>query len=335
MLPAEGEAFLAALGEKPYRARQVLGWIHVRRARSFEEMTDLSRALRAKLREAASLSVLEARERREAEDGTVKILFHTRDGCGIEAVLMRRDRFRAACLSTQVGCPLACGFCATGRAGFVRNLNPEEIVAQFLELERLSPSGKPLTHVVLMGMGEPLLNYDAVARAVRVLTHPDLRAMSPSRITLSTAGIVEGLIRLAGDDLKVNVALSLNATSDELRRCLMPKAGARPLDEVLGAFMRVPASRRSPRTLEYVLLAGVNDRDADARELALIARRTKAKVNLIPFNEVEGIPYRAPGEDAVERFLRVLSGSGITATVRRSRGAGIGAACGQLAGGSA
>jgi 23S rRNA (adenine2503-C2)-methyltransferase len=330
MLPEEAEVWLESLGEPSYRARQILRWIHRDLARSYEEMSDLPAPLRNRLEEIAPLAILGIERKAEARDGTAKVLLSTRDENAVEAVLMRRDEARTACISTQVGCPLACAFCATGRAGFRRNLDTAEIVEQFRILEDLLPGEERLSNVVLMGMGEPLLNWQAVARAVRVLTHPKLRALSPARITLSTAGIVPGLEALASSGLKINVALSLNAVNDALRKRLMPGAASRPLAEVLAAFKRVPASRRNPRTLEYVLLAGVNDRPEDADGLADIARKTEAKVNLIPFNEVASLPFRAPEEETLQRFLATLSRAGVTATVRRSRGADIRAACGQL-----
>jgi 23S rRNA (adenine2503-C2)-methyltransferase len=331
MLPEEVETFVVSLGEKSYRSRQLLQWVYRHGARQYEEMTTLSKVLRERLAERAPLSDLNESNRLESTDGSVKVAFRTRDGLLIESVLISRGRHRTACLSTQAGCALKCAFCATGRSGFERNLNSEEIVDQALELARVSGEFIPPTHIVLMGMGEPLLNAEAVFRAVRILTHPMAFALSPGRITLSTVGIIDGLKKLASADLKVNVALSLNAPTEDLRRRLMPIARANPLDELLGVFSKVPASRRSPRTLEYVLLHGVNDSPAHATALSGIARRTSSKVNLIPFNEVDGIEFKAPPEPVIEGFIRVLARDGVAVTVRRSKGSGIGAACGQLA----
>jgi 23S rRNA (adenine2503-C2)-methyltransferase len=333
MLPDEAEAHLAGLGEKPYRARQVLEWIYRHRADSWDAMTTLSKPLRAKLAQALPLQILFPEKEARSPDGAVKVLFRTADGHPVESVLMRKDRFLTACLSSQAGCPLACAFCATGRLGFRRNLEAGEITGQLLHLARMAGPGENVTNVVFMGMGEPLLNADAVFRAIRILVHPAALGMAPSRITLSTAGVLEGLRRLAAENLKVNAALSLNAVDDPTRRRLMPVSRGYLLDELLEAFRAVPATVRDPRTIEYVLLAGENDAREDAPAVARIATRAAAKVNLIPYNPVAGLPFRAPEETVVSTFLEVLSRAGVTVTVRRSMGADIGAACGQLAGG--
>ncbi len=330
MLPAEAEALAVSLGERRYRGRQILEWIHARNAGAYAEMSSLPKRFRARLEQRFPFDVLEEERRVRAADGTEKRLLRTPEGFAVEAVLMPRGKFLSACVSSQAGCPLACRFCATGRTGFKRDLLPEEIVEQVLLLRRASPA--PLTHVVFMGMGEPLLNLDAVLRALRVLTHPGAGGFPPSRITVSTAGVVEGLERLAREETGVNVALSLNAPDDATRKRLMPGAAKTPLADILRAFETIPASRRHPKTLEYLLLAGENDAPWQARKVASIARRTKAKVNLIPCNEVKGMPFRAPPERQVEAFLKILSDARVTATVRRSQGAEIAAACGQLAG---
>ncbi|MHC4598126.1 MAG: dual-specificity RNA methyltransferase RlmN [Planctomycetota bacterium] len=331
LLPEEAEALLVSLGRKPYRARQILRELHRRGAGRYDAMTSLPKPLREQLAEEAPLKVLDPVGVRESSDGAAKFLLRTDDGLLIEAVRIVKGKFRTVCLSTQAGCPLGCVFCATGRAGFRRNLRPEEIVDQALVAGRDAPGGPGPTHVVLMGMGEPLLNTDAVFRAVRILVHPDAGGLSPGRLTLSTAGIVEGLRRLMKADLKVNLALSLNATRDAQRRELMPVARSNPLEDVLAAFRAFPASKRNPRTIEYVLLAGVNDALEDGSELARIARAAGAKVNLIPFNGAENLPFRAPEEKRIESLLRILTRGGVSATVRRSKGASIAAACGQLA----
>jgi 23S rRNA (adenine2503-C2)-methyltransferase len=334
MLPEDWRVFFTAMGEKPFRADQVFAWIHQHEACGFAGMTSLSKILRAKLEAQFPWPGLAEDRRTEGADGTCKVLFRTPEGHGIESVLMPKGRFRTVCLSTQAGCALACAFCATGRAGLARNLGAEEIIDQALHLGRIA-GGKPsLSHIVFMGMGEPLLNCDAVFRAVRIFTHPEGWGWSPARITISTAGIVKGLERLREADLSVNVALSLNAPNEALRRRLMPSAKKNPLADVLKAFRQIPASHRNPRTIDYVLLSGVNDGLAEAAQLSRLASRADAKVNLIPFNRVEGIPFRPPTEEGIQAFLRVLLAGGIRATVRRSRGAGIGAACGQLAGGA-
>jgi 23S rRNA (adenine2503-C2)-methyltransferase len=331
LLPEEAEAFLVSLGRKRYRARQILQAVHRQGASAFDDITPLPKDLRQRLGTEAPLEVLETVDVRESDDGAAKILHRTEDGLLIESVRIVKGKFRTVCLSTQAGCPLGCVFCATGRAGFHRNLRAEEIVDQVLAAGREVRGGAGPTHVVLMGMGEPLLNTDAVFRAIRILTHPGAGGLAPARLTLSTAGILRGLERLAEADLKVNLALSLNATRQDLRRELMPVAEANPMEDLLEAFRAVPASKRNPRTIEYVLLAGVNDGPADGSALARIARATRAKVNLIPFNEGGNLPFRAPGEKRIESILRTLTRGGASATVRRSRGGSIAAACGQLA----
>ncbi len=323
------EAF-AAEGTPAFRASQVARWLYARRVRDFAAMANLPLPLRDSL-EAGWLSRALARIAvHEAEDGTRKLVLGTPEGARIEAVLIPEARRQTLCVSSQIGCSLDCSFCATGRMGLGRNLRAEEIVDQVLHAsEILDAAGQTLTHVVFMGMGEPLLNLKNVAQAIRVLTHAEGFALAPRRITVSTAGVVPRLAELA-EAAPVRLAVSLHATTDALRDVLVPLNKRFPLDVLLDACARYPLSRRDRLSFEYALLADVNDSDADARRLARIALDARAKLNLIPMNEHPGSPYRRPSEERIEAFLAVLCAAGADATVRRSRGDDIYAACGQL-----
>jgi 23S rRNA (adenine2503-C2)-methyltransferase len=263
-------------------------------------------------------------------DGTAKLALSTADGAGIEAVVIPEKQRRTLCVSSQIGCSLDCSFCATGRLGLGRNLRPEEIVDQALAAaDLLAAQGERLSHVVFMGMGEPLLNLRAVAQAIRVLSHPRAFGISPRRITVSTAGVVPKLEELAAA-LPVRIAISLHATTDAQRDELVPLNRRFPLAKLLEACDRLPNPRRALITFEYALIEGVNDSDADAERLARLLRGRDAKVNVIPLNPVPGIPYRRPSDARVDHFAARVSRLGVLATVRRSRGDDVYAACGQL-----
>jgi 23S rRNA (adenine2503-C2)-methyltransferase len=315
---------LADAGEPAFRARQVWRWVS-QGAGSYGEMTDLPAALRARLEEHVPFSSLEAVTQREARDGTVKALFRTGDGRPIEAVLMRyRDGRRSVCVSSQSGCPLTCTFCATGQMKFGRNLDHSEILDQVLHFRRI----EPVDHLVFMGMGEPLMNLDNVLAAAARL--PDV-GITHRRTGISTVGWVPGIRRLAEEcDMPLRLALSLHAAEDGLRAQIMPVNERYPIAEVLAACEAVHARRRRRIFVEYLMLAGVNDTVAQARQLAALLDRRVYKVNLIPYNPTGGI-YEGSSRAAIDAFRAVLEEHGHTATVRLTRGRDIDAACGQLA----
>ena len=311
-------------GEPAYRARQAWAW-QARGVRDWDEMTDLPAALRERLAAEVPFSTLTLEEQASSQDGTVKALFSTQDGRPVEAVLMRyRDGRHSLCVSSQSGCPLTCTFCATGTMKFGRNLTPWEILDQALHFRRMSP----VDHCVFMGMGEPMMNLDNVLASCRRL--PDL-GITNRRTTVSTVGWLPGIDRLAEQDMPLRLAFSLHAPDDALRSQIMPVNERWPLADVLAACERWYERRRRMVFIEYVMLAGVNDRYEQAVQLAKLLDRRKFKVNLIPFNPTPGIPYEGSGRDAIAAFRAVLEEHGLTATVRLTRGRDIDAACGQLA----
>jgi 23S rRNA (adenine2503-C2)-methyltransferase len=336
--PEALRAFVTARGEKAYRAGQVLDWVFQHPVDAFAAMTTLPPALRTGLQEAFTGRTVRVAASREADDGqTVKYLFRLHDGQTIETVAMHYPAAAAhqerttLCLSSQVGCPIGCAFCATGLSGFDRNLEAAEIVDQVLAATQLlAPRHWRPTHLVFMGMGEPLNNYAAVLEAVRVLTRPDGLRLSPRRITISTIGLVPGLERLAGEGLPLGLAISLHAPNDALRSSLIPVNRKYPLEAVLPAAQAY--ARRTGRrvTYEYVVLAGVNDSAQQAVELARVLPRRLAHLNLIPMNPVQGAPFRPPAEARLGDFVRRLRAAGVLVTVRATRGLDIDAACGQL-----
>jgi len=311
-------------GEPAYRTRQVWGWL-ARGARSYGEMTDLPGALRTRLEEQLPLSTLELERESRSRDGTVKALLRTARGRPVEAVLMRyRDGRRSLCLSSQSGCPLTCTFCATGQMSFGGNLSADEILDQALHFRRLGA----VDHAVFMGMGEPMMNLDAVLEACDLL--PDI-GISARRTAISTVGWIPGIERLTASGRPIRLALSLHAPEDALRSALMPVNERYSLSEVLDACRADYAVRRRMIFVEYVMLAGVNDRYAQALELAaLLQPREAFKVNLIPYNPT-GSAYVGSGRDAIAAFRSVLESRAVRVTVRLTRGRDIDAACGQLA----
>ena len=317
------EQTLAARGEPGYRAAQVWEWA-ARGAAGFDEMTNLPAALRAELARDVPFSTLSVEAEARSRDGTVKTLFHTHDGHPLEAVLMTyRDGRRSLCLSSQSGCPLTCTFCATGQMRFRRNLTGSEILDQALHFRRLGP----LTHAVFMGMGEPMMNLDDVLAAARRL--PDL-GITPRRTTISTVGWLPGLTRFVSEvEEPIRLALSLHAADDALRSTLMPVNLRYPLADVLAECERWHERRRQKVFVEYVMLAGINDRVEQAAQLARLLDRKIYKVNLIPYNPTG--TYEGSSRDAIAAFKAVLDRAGLPATVRLTRGRDIQAACGQLA----
>ncbi|MBZ0169652.1 50S rRNA methyltransferase [Candidatus Methylomirabilis lanthanidiphila] len=327
----EMERLVADHGEPSYRGRQLFHWVYGRGARTFAEMTDLSVALRAGLAEQASISALASLAKEVSRDGTRKYLFGCADGRAIETVLIPDEGRLTACLSTQVGCALACAFCLTGTMGFVRHLQPGEIVDQVLALQRDLQPGERIGNLVLMGMGEPLHNYDATVKALAILVHPLGLAYPPRRIALSTVGLVPEIVQLGRSGLGVNLAVSLHASTDELRDRLVPINRRYPLKELMAAVRAYPLPPRRRITFEYVMIDGVNDRPEDAREMVRLLHGLRCKVNLLSLNEAPAIPFRRPSIERVETFQHILKSGGIVATIRESRGLDISAACGLLA----
>ena len=328
----ELEEFLARWGKERYRARQLFRWIYQRHAEDFAAMTDLSKELRGILASSCRISGFPAERVETAADGTEKYLFRLEDGEAVESVLIPDEGRRTLCISSQVGCPLLCGFCATGTAGFRRNMTSAEIVQQAcFAAERLAARGERLSNVVFMGMGEPLLNVPEVSRTIGILLSQFGFGISGKRVTVSTAGIVPEMLPLALV-YPVSFAVSINAARDDLRSLLMPVNRKYPLKEVVAAMRRIPLQSGRKVTAEYVLLAGVNDSTEDALALSRLFRGARIKFNLIPFNAHEASPYRAPAADAVDRFRNVLVAEGVQTIRRERRGADIRAACGQLRG---
>ncbi len=321
---------LEALGEPGWRAKQIFSWLYKKDAASIEAFTDLPKALRAKLAERFALANLEPYAQQRGSDRTEKSLFRLADGEFVETVLIPSGGRATVCLSTQVGCKFRCAFCASGRRGLKRHLRAAEILGQVLALKRRLDV--ELTNFVFMGMGEPLDNFDAVEKAIRSMNAPEGLAIGARRITVSTAGHAPGIERLAGLDLQINLSLSLHAATDRLRDELMPINRKWPLERVMQACEKYLASGGRMMTLEHVLLEGVNDSAADAEGLAGVARRLRAKVNLIPYSPVPGFDFRTPAEERIEFFRGRLEERRVQVTVRRSKGQDILAACGQLAG---
>ena len=331
LLPSELEDLAVELGASRYRGRQLATWIYRKGVVDLEAMTDLPREFRERLAERAVVGVPEPERVSASQDGSRKLVFKLEDGSRISSVLMPDDDRMTLCVSTQVGCGFECRFCLTGVMGFERNLTAGEIVGQALAANRLLEGGRRVTHIVFMGMGEPLANYAAVVQAIRILTDPKLGlGYSPRRITVSTVGLVPGIEKLGRENLKVNLAISLHAATDEVRERLMPVNRSFGLDALMAALRKYPLAPRQRIFFEYVLLDGVNDSPEDAKRLAKLLRGLKAKVNLIPFNDWEGTEFRRPPLPRILAFQSILLDAGLTTTVRWSKGEDIGAACGQL-----
>jgi 23S rRNA (adenine2503-C2)-methyltransferase len=323
---------LTGAGLKTYRADQILKWIYVQHASSFEVMTNIAKAERGLLATVFFISSPNIVRTEVSEDGTRKFLFKLEDGHTIESVLIPDEDRQTLCISSQVGCQQACRFCLTGSGGFRRNLTSYEIADQVLEISRILSQGgaRGITNIVFMGMGEPLANLDEVIKAITVITSEDGLGFSPRRVTVSTDGLVPEIEKLGKAGTKVNLAVSLNATTDEVRDRIMPVNRRYPIKELIAACKRFPLEPRRRITFEYVMLRGVNDSLEDARRLAKLLRGIKCKVNLIPFNPFPGSEFKRPDDATVRKFQKILLDSNYTAPVRESRGRDISAACGQL-----
>jgi 23S rRNA (adenine2503-C2)-methyltransferase len=330
----ELEELLARLGHKPFRARQLWQWLWQKNAATFEEMTNLSKDLRAQLAAAAAIRPPRIADARASSDGTVKLLLRLGDGEVVETVLIPEKDHYTQCLSTQAGCAMGCTFCSTGRMGLVRNMTMAEIVGQVLVgRRRLAETGValPLRNLVFMGMGEPLMNTRELLRALRTLSHPLGLDFSPRRMTVSTCGLPAGMRELGASGL-ASLAVSLHAPTQELRAQLMPAAAKVPLHELIDALKDYPLKNRQRITFEYILLKGVNDTPEHARQLVRLLSHLKCKINLIAFNAPRdgSGPYQAPGPERILAFEKALWDKNITVILRKSKGADIAAACGQL-----
>lgn len=338
---ADLEAFAAAHGQPRYRGRQLFSWLYGKGARSFDEMTDLPRAFREHLARTARLGTLDLVTLNTASDGTAKALFALSTGRRIETVLIPdveddgTARRLTVCVSSQVGCAMGCAFCATGLMGFQQNLTAGEIFDQVWFMNTLAQEryGRPITNIVYMGMGEPLLNYDAVLQSIAVITDEDGLGMAPRRITVSTVGLARRIRQLAEDGTRFNLAVSLHAPQDDKRSSIMPvnRAARTDLAALKDAIQFYTQETGRRVTYEYCMFRGFNDHESDARALADVVRWAPSKVNLIMYNPVEGLGFDRTGEAQLDRFIQVLVQEGVTVTVRRSRGQDIDAACGQLA----
>lgn len=331
-LEALREKFVS-MGLPRYRADQVFSWLYRRGVERFEEMTDLGVDLREQLDKSFVTEALACVDVFHSDDGTIKAVLQAHDGARIEAVLIPESERTTLCVSTQVGCPLECDFCATGKMGFLRNLTTAEIVDQVFRMRALLAGERQITNLVFMGMGEPLLNLQNVIEAVRILLDPKGFGYGPRRITVSTSGVVPKIRELL-DAVPVNLAVSLHATTDAVRDVLVPLNRRFPLAVLLGELRSLEChdlvSKRHPVFFEYTLLAGVNDSEANARELLQLLRGLPAKINVIPVNPHPGSVYRSPSDEVIHKFMGVLARARMPVTLRRSRGADIAAACGQL-----
>ena len=327
---------LKSIAQPSYRARQITDWLYKKRVSSFLEMTDLPQALRAKLADDFSFDKIEVVRVLGSTDATRKFLFRLSDGNLIESVLIPAspalygspsDR-RTICVSTQVGCAYGCKFCASGLDGWKRNLEPNEIVNQIIAVER--ENGERIDNIVFMGMGEPLANYDNVMRAIQIINAPWGIGIGARRITISTSGLVPQIRKLAEQPLQIRLAVSLHGATDDVRTRIMPVNRKYDLSSLLEASRYFTSRKKQRITFEYILIADVNDSDEQARALAKHACALDAKVNLIPYNNVEGLGWTRPSPDRQKKFLAILRAAGVRATLRREKGDDIAAACGQL-----
>ena len=325
----EMEDLVSSLEEKPYRARQIYEWVFQNDVSSIGEMTNLSKNLRNQLSELSYISRLSIADKRVSKDGTEKYLLMLEDGNSIESVLIPDEDRLTLCISTQVGCKLNCAFCLTGKGGFIRNLNHYEIIEQILSVRR---EKKDIINIVLMGMGEPLDNYENVIKSIKTMISPHGLKIPAKRITLSTSGLIPEIKKLAKENLKINLAVSLNASDNETRDKIMPLSKKYPIEELLKTLKEYPLPPNRRITFEYVMIKRLNDSIEDAKKLSNILKGIKCKINLIPFNSYEGVDYEAPDYKNVEDFRNILISQHYTTIIRKSKGADISAACGQLRG---
>lgn len=327
----EIEEWLASLGEKSYKALQIFVWVFNRGVGSFDEMTDLSKKLREKLKENFYISQPKILVSEKSRDGTKKLLLELEDKNCIECVLIPEEDRLTLCISSQVGCPLDCGFCMTGKGGFVRNLKLSEMADQVFAAQGLLSDNQKITNLVLMGMGEPLLNYEEVIKFLNIAIHQKGLGFAPRRVTVSTSGVAPMIERL-GRETKVNLAVSLNATTDEIRNRLMPINKKYPLQVLLDVCRKYPAVRNRHITFEYIMMQDVNDSIKDAERMVELLKGIRCKINLIPFNPFPDSEFKRPSEKTILNFQKILLNNNYVATIRASKGQDISAACGQLRG---
>lgn len=325
--------WLKAQGEKEFHARQLFDWVYEKSVLDWEKMTNLGKDLRQKLAASFKFPVLQLVKVQPSTDlETYKFLWKLREGTFVESVLICSGTRRTLCVSSQVGCPAKCAFCASGKNGFVRNLRPAEIVEQILQVNAwLKERGERICHIVYMGMGEPLKNYDSVVKSIRLISDARSLNLSQRRITVSTVGIVEGIKRLSLEGLKVSLVLSLHAPNQHIRQKIIPYARKYPLEAIMEAMDEYSERTKRDITYEYILLAGINDHPDHALELSHLLHGKQCTVNLIPYNPVPGLRLERPEKKAIKQFRSVLFGSRIVNTCRYTKGDDIAAACGQLA----
>ncbi|TET95445.1 MAG: 23S rRNA (adenine(2503)-C(2))-methyltransferase RlmN [Desulfobacteraceae bacterium] len=325
----ETRAYVKKIGLEAYRAKQIRQWIFGHKAESFEEMTNVSKELRNYLNSFCIISQLKIIKTEISLDGTKKFLFELEDSNRIESVLIPERNHYTMCISSQVGCAMGCKFCLTARQGFIRNLRSSEIINQVIQIRQLLDQPDRLTNIVFMGMGEPLANFEAVKKAVNNIISPDTLNFSRRRVTLSTCGLAPEIERF-GKDLPINLAVSLNAGDDKTRNMLMPINKKYPLKKLMETLKHFPLHKGRRITFEYILIRDINDRLSDATNLARLLKNIRAKINLIPFNRYDGSPFDEPDEGNIVAFQDELIRKNYTVTIRKSKGADISAACGQL-----
>lgn len=327
------KSFFREQEEKEFHAQQIIDWVYEKGVMAWDQMTNLSKTFKEKIKLKLQLKFLELVKVTESNDHeTYKFLWKLPQGDFIESVLICSGDRRTVCVSSQVGCPAKCAFCASGKQGFFRNLTPHEIVEQVLQINSwLHQKGERVSHVVYMGMGEPLKNYEAVVKSIQLICDPELLNLSERRITVSTVGIVDGILRLAREGLKVNLVLSLHAPNQHVRQKIIPYARKYPLENILEAMDEYTKLTKRDITYEYTLLAGINDHPDHAQELGHLLKGRQCTVNLIPYNPVEGLRLKRPDKNTIKQFRSVLYGCKIVNTCRYTKGDDIAAACGQLA----
>ena len=320
--------YFASINQKPFRAKQVFSWLYQKEASSFDEMSNLSKELREQLKEHFTFDILKIVEKQESKDGTIKYLFEMLDGSLIETVLMIHDYGKSLCVTSQVGCNMKCSFCASGLLRKQRDLTPGEIVAQVMKVQL--DTKQRISHVVVMGTGEPFDNYDNVMEFVRIINHPNGLAIGARHITISTCGLIPGIQRYSDEGIQTNLAISLHAPNDEIRNQLMPINRRYPLDDLRQAISDYIDKTNRRVTFEYILLKDVNDSLVDARQLAHYLRGLNAYVNLIPYNSVDEHGYQPSDQETIEKFKSELLRLHINVTLRKEHGRDIDGACGQL-----
>ena len=327
------EKYLISIGEKPFRAKQVYEWLWKKNAHVFEDMTNLSKQLRQELDQVFTIDNAEVDLMQKSDDGTIKNAVKLFDGNVVESVLIPTQTRTTACVSCQVGCSLNCSFCATARLKRMRNLTAAEIVDQVVLIDKQSREyfNRPLSNIVYMGMGEPMMNYNEVVKSIRMITSPEGLGMSPRRITVSTSGIPKMIVKLADENLRVGLAVSLHSAVEEIRNEIMPFTDKFPLPELLSSLQHWYAVTKSEITFEYLVWKNINDTEADINALVRFCKKVPSKVNLIEYNSIDDDEFKQADSKVIDAYIEALERNGIVVNVRRSRGKDIDAACGQLA----